>query len=79
MRHRKLVKKRMAGRPAKEQSPGEEPRDKRITLRWTASEYERLQKARKLLGITYLADVPRILTLRQLDLMEPANEEIVAE
>lgn len=50
-----------------------------MTVRWTPGEKERLKRAQKILGITYLVDVPRILTLRQLELIESAMGDVVAE
>lgn len=66
----------MAGR---KKTPGAEVRSESMHIRWTKSERERLEKAQKMLGITYLVDVPRILALRQLELIESAGRNVVAE
>ncbi len=66
----------MAGR---KRPPGAEIRDERTSVRWTKSELARLEKARELLGIAYTADIVRLLTLRQLELIESASAEILTE
>lgn len=50
-----------------------------MTLRWTPDEVKTFKRIQKEWGITYLADVPRILALRQADLMKAESKEIVAE
>lgn len=66
----------MAGR---RRAPGAEVRNKRTTINWSESEYKRLEEVQKRLGLPYLTDVPRIFTLRQLELMESAIGDFVAE
>lgn len=55
----------MAGR---KRVPGEEVRDEKMTLRWTKTELDQLVAAQQRDGVTYLADVPRVLALRALRL-----------
>lgn len=57
----------MAGRP---KVAGEENRTERTSVRWTKSELGRLEKTQKIMGVTYLTDVPRIMALRQITLEE---------
>jgi hypothetical protein len=67
----------MAGRPKSEQSP--EKREERIVARWTKSEKERIETARKKLGLRYEVDVVRILTLRGVDDLLAEEKENVAQ
>lgn len=52
-----------------------EPRTERTSVRWTKSEKARLEECREREGITYLVDVPRIKTLRQLRLEELIGDQ----
>lgn len=66
----------MSGR---KREPGAELRSESLTIRWTPTEMETLKRIQKELGVTYLSDVPRILALRQADLMKAGSKQIVAE
>jgi hypothetical protein len=57
----------MAGRS---RTPGAEIRTERTTVRWTKSEKQHLERVQQEQGISYLVDVPRIMTLRQLRIEE---------
>lgn len=55
----------MAGRS---REPGAESRTKRTSVRWTPEEYDTLERVRAERGFLYLTDVPRELTLKQIEL-----------
>lgn len=57
----------MAGRS---REPGAEVRSERMSVRWTKSEMDLLERYRERERIAYLGDVPRIMTLQQLHLEE---------
>lgn len=59
--------------------PGADIRDERTTVRWTKNELARLEKARELLDIAYTADIIRLLTLRQLEVIESAHARILTK
>lgn len=67
----------MAGRPKSEQ--GAEKREERTVVRWTKSEKNRLQRAKKEMGVPYDVDVVRLLTLRGLDSLLGEEQENVAQ
>lgn len=67
----------MAGRPKSEQ--GDEKRDKRIVARFTESEKDRIELARRKLGLKYEVDVVRNLTLQLVDTLLGDEQENVAE
>jgi uncharacterized protein (UPF0262 family) len=55
----------MAGRPRQD---GAEVRNRQLSVRWTSTEYDLIKVAKEQNGIRYLVDVPRIMTLRQIEL-----------
>lgn len=55
----------MAGR---KKVPGAEVRSEQMSVRWTPEEMQMLRAFQKSRGITYLADVPRLLALQQIRL-----------
>lgn len=67
----------MSGRPKSEQ--GDEKRDKRIVVRFTKSERDRIELARQKLGLKFEIDVVRNLTLEHVDTLLASEPENVAE
>lgn len=67
----------MSGRPKSEQS--DEKRDKRIVVRFTKSERDRIELARQKLGLKFEIDVVRNLTLERVDTLLASEPESVAE
>lgn len=67
----------MSGRPKSEQ--GDEKRDKRIVVRFTKSERDRIELARQKLGLKFEIDVVRNLTLERVDTLLASEPESVAE
>ena len=67
----------MSGRPKSEQ--GDEKRDKRIVVRFTKSERDRIELARQKLGLKFEVDVVRNLTLEHVDPLLASEPENVAE
>lgn len=67
----------MAGRPRSEQ--GSEKREHRTVVRWTKSQRERLDEAKKKMGLPFDVDVVRFFTLQGLDELLGEERENVAE
>jgi len=67
----------MSGRPKSEQ--GDEKRDKRIVARFTESEKQRIERARKILGLKHEVDVVRNFALAAVDELLVNAGENVAE
>lgn len=67
----------MAGRKKSEQ--GSEKREHRTMIRWTKSEKDLLEEAKKKMGLPYDVDVVRILTLRGIGELLGEERENVAE
>lgn len=67
----------MAGRPKSEQT--DEKRVHRTAVRWTESERDLLEAARKKLDVRYEVDVIRILTMDRVKELLAGEPQTVAE